>query len=403
MTIKNSRWLALLCGSCALCACARDIHVGTDVKTIAAAIKLAQPGDTVHLQPIIYHDFAGFFAKQGEPGKPVTLDGHGATIECADPLDPEKWKEVAPGVFANDNLLRLDDAVLMRWFFLWNGKMNHMNRTSKGHKAPFKKLEELQPGEWTFIEDKSREKPPSKQIFGTFYVKIPAGQKLADAHICAPMRSAGVQLSGANAHLVIKNITSTHPYNDGFNIHGDCRDVVFENIRAIECGDDGISAHEAAEYRVDGLVSIGNSTGIADTVKAHTSYNHVFIAGIHAIDLLFIMDGTYKVENAVILSSSEHPLTLGAGTGEHGTLQLTNVLIRRLGKPVPLQVQKDATLHAQRLTVENTDVSAHGTATFEDCLINGKAKPDGLPTTGADKAKLIKEVVPAEYQAEFTR
>lgn len=384
----------------------RDIHVGTDAKTIAAAIKLAQPGDTIHLQPIVYHDYAGFYGKQGEPGRPVTLDGHGATLEGADPLDPAQWQEVAPGLFANDHLLPpryLDQAVLVRWFFLWDGKMNHMDRTSKGHKAPFKKLEELQPGEWTFVEDKAREQPSSNQICGTFYVKIPVGQKLADAHICAPMRSAGVQLSGANAHLVIKNLTCTHPYNDGFNIHGDCRDVVFENIRAIECGDDGISAHESAEYRVDGLVSIGNSTGIADTVKAHTSYNHVFIAGIHAIDLLFIMEGHYKVENAVILSSSEHLLVLGAGAAEPCALQLDNVLIRRLGKPEPLQVQKRATLQAKRVTLENTDVAARGTATFEDCLINGKARPEGSSAAGADKAKLIKTVVPADYQAEFAR
>ncbi len=382
----------------------RDLRVGVDVKTIAEAIKKAQPGDTVHLQPIVYHDFAGFFAKQGAPGKPVTLDGHGATLEGSDPLDPKQWKEVAPGLFANDNLLpRLDDAVLTRWFFLWNGKMNHMNRTSKGPKAPFKKMEELQPGEWTFVQDKAREKPPSKQVFGTFYVKIPAGQKLADAHISAPMRSAGVQLSGANAHLVIRNITATHVYNDGFNIHGDCRDVVFENIRAIGCGDDGISAHESAEYRVDGLVSIGNSTGITDTGGAHTSYNHVFIAGCLGYDLFFLNNGRYQVANAVVLSSSEHPLDVSANQDEHCELILDNVLLRRLGKTVPAQVTKGATLQAKRVTVEDMDLTAGGVVTFENCLVNGKAKPEGTPATGADKAQLIKAVVPAGYQAEFTR
>ena len=385
---------------------AHDIRVGTDVKTIHDAIKLAQPGDTIHLQPIIYHDYAGFYGKKGAPGQPITLDGHGATLEGSDPLDPAKWKEVSPGLFANDELVparNLDDAVLMRWFFLWDGKMNLMGRTSKGRKAPFKNLEDLQPGEWTFVEDKSREQSGSKRIAGTFYVKIPAGLKLADAHIRAPLRSAGVQLSGDNAHLVIKNLTCTHPYNDGFNIHGDCRDVVFENIRAIECGDDGISAHESAEYRVDGLVSIGNSTGIADTVKAHTSYNHVFIAGIHAMDLLFIMNGRYKVENAVILSSSEHPLSFSARDDEHCELCLDNVLIRRLGKPEPLLAQKNTLLRAKRVTLENTDVLVKGEAQFDDCLINGKARPDGSKAAGADKAKLIKEVVPPEYQAQFTQ
>jgi HEAT repeats len=385
---------------------ARDIRVGVDVKTIHEAIKLAQPGDTIHLQPIVYHDYAGFYGKKGEPGRPVTLDGHGATLEGSDPLDPAKWKEVSPGLFANGDLLParyLDDAVLVRWFFLWDGQMNLMGRTSKGKKAPFKKLEDLEPGEWTFIEDKSREKAGSKLVAGTFYVKIPPGQKLADARICAPVRSAGVQLSGDNAHLVIRNLTCTHPYNDGFNIHGDCRDVVFENIRAIECGDDGISAHESAEYRVDHLVSIGNSTGIADTVAAHTSYNHVFIAGIHAMDLLFIMNGRYKVENAVILSSSEHPLSFSARDGEHCELSLHNVLIRRLGKPEPLLAQKNTLLRARCVTLENTDVLAKGEVQFDDCLINGRAKPDGSKATGADKATLVKEVVPPEYQSQFAQ
>ena len=382
----------------------RDIRVGADVKTIQDAIKLAQPGDTIHLQPIVYHDYAGFYGKKGAPARPITLDGHGATLEGSDPLDPAKWKEVSPGLFANDDLVparNLDDAVLVRWFFLWDGKMNLMGRTSKGKKAPFKKLEDLQPGEWTFVEDKSREQPGSKRIAGTFYVKIPAGQKLAAAHICAPVRSAGVQMSGDNAHLVIRNITATHPYNDGFNIHGDCRDVVFENIRAIECGDDGISAHESAEYRVDGLVSIGNSTGITDTVAAHTSYNHVFIAGCHAYDLYFLNNGRYKVGNAVVLSSSEHPLTVSARDGEHCELSLDNVLIRRLGKPEPAQVQKNTLLRAKRFTLENTEMLTPGDATFEDCLVNSKAKPDGSKAAGADKMKLIKEIVPPAYQSQF--
>lgn len=374
-----------LCGQ-SVSADGRDIRVGTDVKTIAEAIKLAQPGDTIHLQPIVYRDYAGFHGKKGSPGKPITLDGHGATLEGSDPLDPAKWKEVSPELFANDNLLpRLDTAVITRWFFLWNGKMNHMGRTSKGKKAPFKKPEDLQPGEWTFVEDKSRTKTSARQIFGTFYVKLPPGQKLADANIAAPIRSAGVQMSGNNAHLVIKNITATHPYNDGFNIHGDCRDVVFENIRAIECGDDGISAHESAEYRVDGLVSIGNSTGITDVGNAHTSYNHVFIAGILAHDLYFLNNGRYKVENAVVLSLSEHPLVVTARDGEHCELILDNVLIRRLGVPEPARVEKNAVVLAKRVTLENMGATALG------------------EPPGADRTKLIKEIVPSEYQAQFTQ
>jgi hypothetical protein len=217
------------------------------------------------------------------------------------------------------------------------------------------------------------------------------------------MRSAGVQMSGDNAHLVIRNLTATHPYNDGFNIHGDCRDVVFENIRAIECGDDGISAHESAEYRVDGFVSIGNSTGITDTVAARTSYNRVFIAGCHGFDLYFLDNGRYKLTNAVVLSSAQNPFVLTGRDDQHAEMTLENVLIRRIGPHKSAEVAKTAALEARRVTFENLDLNVRGEVKFENCIINGKPMPQGAPATGADRAKLIEDVVPAEYQKQFAR
>ena len=371
-------------------ASARDIRVGEDVKTIAAAIKLAQPGDTIHLQPIVYRDYAGFYGKKGEPGKPITLDGHGATLEGSDPLDPKQWTEVSPGLFEASKLLtRLDDPIIMRWFFLWDGKMNHMGRTSKGKKAPFKKVEDLQAGEWTFVQDHARGKAMANQIFGSFFIRLPAGQKLPDARIFVPVRSVGVGLGGANAHLVIRNITATHPHNDGFNIHGDCRDVVFENIRAIECGDDGVSAHESAEYRVDGLVAIGNSTGITDTVAAKTTYRHVFLADNLAFDLYFLNDGRYAVSDAVVLSSSEHALQVSGGKDQHSELRLDNVLIHREGSKGSVSVAKDATLFARRFTLEGDELKS-----------GGKVETDGAP---AERQVLIESLVPSEYRSRLAQ
>ncbi len=369
---------------------ARDIHVGEDVKTIAAAIKLAQPGDTIHLQPIVYRDYAGFYGKKGELGKPITLDGHGATLEGSDPLDPKQWTEVSPGLFEASKLLtRLDDPIIMRWFFLWDGKMNHMGRTSKGKKAPFKKAEDLQAGEWTFVQDHARDKAVANQIFGSFFIRLPAGQKLTDARIFVPVRSVGVGLGGANAHLVIRNITATHPHNDGFNIHGDCRDVVFENIRAIECGDDGVSAHESAEYRVDGLVAIGNSTGITDTVAAKTTYRHVFLADNLAFDLYFLNDGRYAVSDAVVLSSSEHALQVSGGKDQHSELRLDNVLIHREGSKGSVSVAKEAALFARRFTLEGDELKS-----------GGKVETDGAP---AERQALIESLVPLEYRSRLAQ
>lgn len=354
----------------------RDIHVDPDagddaliagpVKTISRAIRIAKPGDTIHLKPMVYRDYAGFYGVRGEPGKPITLDGHGATLEGSDPLDPAQWYEVKPGLFRGKIRPTMDHGMLGRWFFLWNGKMNHMGRTSKGPSAPFKKIEDLQPYEWTFVEEASEPQTNRMKIVGDFYLKLPPGQKLADANIFVPIRSAGVQFSGSkanhNAHLVIRNLTATHPYNDGFNIHGHCEDVLFENIRAIECGDDGISAHETAEYRVDGFVSIGNSTGICDTGASITSYNRVFIRDCLAFDLYFLDTGRYSVSNSVVLSSAVRPLHV-TGRKMHDrpcTLKLDNVYIRRVTNKNEVLVSKYSELDARRVTLLGLDFKATG-------------------------------------------
>lgn len=369
---------------------ARDIRVGEDVKTIAAAIRLAQPGDTIHLQPIVYRDYVGFYSKKGEAGRPVTLDGHGATLEGSDPLDPKQWAEISPGLFEAKELLpRLDEAMLMRWFFLWDGRMNRMGRTSKGRKAAFLKPLELKPGEWTFVRDGSRDKTGSSQVFGSFFIRLPQGQKLTDARIFVPVRSAGVQLSGANAHLVVRNLTATHPYNDGFNIHGDCRDVVFENIRAIECGDDGISAHESAEYRVDGFVGVGNSTGITDTVAAKTSYRHVFLADNLAFDLYFLNDGRYALADAVVLSTGEHALQVAGGKEQRSELRVDNVLILREGPKGSAAVAQGSAIFARRFTLEGDTLKANGVLEY-----------DGSP---ADRRALVESVVPPQYRPRLAQ
>lgn len=383
----------------AACVHARDLRVGIDpdVPTIHHAIKLAAPGDTIHLEAgKVYHDYAGFYGKKGEPGKPIILDGHGATLEGSDPLDPAQWREVSPGLFAADDLLpNLSEAVIGRWFFLFDGKMQLMGRTSKGRSEPLKKPEDLQPGEWTFVKDPSREKPPSKAIFGSFFIRLAPGTALADAKIAVPVRSAGVQFGGDNAHLVIRNLTATHPYNDGFNIHGDCRDVVFENIRAIECGDDGISAHESAQYRVDGFVSIGNSTGICDTGTAQTSYRNVFIADCVGFDLYFLDEGRYSLTNAIIFSSAQNPLTVTGRADGDCRLDMENVYFRRLVEPRKAIIAHGAVLAAHRCTFEGIVFQSAGTAVWTDSILEGDIREPG--EKGAH-LETLQKLIPETHQ-----
>lgn len=363
----------------------RDLRVGIDpdMPTIAHAIKAALPGDTIHLEPKVYRDYAGFYGKKGEPGKPITLEGHGATLDGSDPLDPAGWTEVSPGLFANPDLLpRFDAAMLARWFFLWNGTVNRMGQASKGKSEPLIAPEDLSPGEWTFVRDLSRDIPESRQIFETFYLKIAPGKSLEEESIFVPVRSAGVQFSGDNTHLVIRNLTARYPYNDGFNIHGDCRDVVFENITAMGCGDDGISAHESAQYRVHGFVSIGNSTGICDTGTAQTSYENVYIAECVSVDLYFLDEGRYALRDVLVDSSAQQPFILTGREEGEARMSMENVYFRRLVEPRIGQVALRATLSAKDCTFEGMELRLVGKATFDHCLLNGM--PSSAGATGAN-------------------
>lgn len=376
---------------------ARDLYVGEDpeIPNIARAIRLAEPGDTIHLKAgEVYPEVAAFHGKRGEEGRPIVLDGHGAILDGSDPIDPTAWKDLGDGLYAHADLLPLNAAILSRWFFLWDGEVRRMGRASKAKSAPFKEPGGLRPGEWTFVPEPSEGGGKTEGARGSFYLKLAPGRRLEDENIRAPLRSAGVQLSGENAHLVIRNLTARHPYNDGYNIHGHCEDVLFENITAIGCGDDGISAHETAQYRVRGFVSIGNSTGICDTVAAVTDYENVFIADCVSYDLYFLDRGRYTLTNALVLSSAMHPFTVTGREDGECRLRMENVVFRRLVEPREALVTQRAFLEAVRCRFDGLRFRVTGEAKWADCLIDGQ--PSEAGAKGPDEAAL-KGLVPDHY------
>ena len=346
------------------------------VKTIARAMRLAQPGVTIHLAPAVYHETADFTNKSGEPGRPITLDGHGAVLEGSEPVTEADWESLGNGVYRKVKLLpRIDAAMIGRWFFLWDGKMNHMGRTSKGPSAPLKQPADLQPGEWTYVAPED-----------AFYLRIPPEQSLDAAHIRYPARTNGVAFGGKGAHLVVRNLVATHVYNDGYNVHGTQRDLVLENIGAIECGDDGFSAHEDGECRIDGFVSIANSTGLCDTVSSVTHYRNVYISGCLGYDVFFIGNSPHSIENGVVESNaarafeaSQHFDRVQRGWSD---VRLSQVLIRRVGDgPAEVRVNRSARVDADRCTFLglNIQVAPGGAMMAERCTISGnETKPELL-------------------------
>lgn len=345
------------------------------VKTIARAIQIAAGGDTIHLVPARtpFKEMATFHNKSGAPGRPIVLDGHGATLSGCEPLRVEDWETRSPGLYRNSKLSAPQDSIIGRYYFIFDGKMHHMGRTSKGAKKPWIQPDQLQPGEWTYSAEER-----------AFYIKIRPGQRLDECRIETPMRANGVAFAGECNHIVIRNITATHVWNDGFNIHGKTRDIVFENIKAIDCGDDGLSAHDDCEVRVDNFVSVGNSTGICNVGNSTSVNERVFVRGCLAHGLYFLDSNKHIVRNSIVYASGEQSVVV-RGDAKEGvcTVQMENVAVirddvralneTRSGRVGDITVGRRGVLEAKRLTLYGLGLQvAGGTGTLMNSVLGGE-------------------------------
>jgi len=338
--------ILLACLAAALPANGRELLVGPSgqYKTIQQAIGQAQAGDVIKLLPsdAPYREVAVFNNKSGEAGKPIILDGGGATLDGSEPLRADEWEEVSPGLFRSTMLperLKMGSSRLGRHFFVFDGAINRMGRVSKGKRAPWKAPAELAPGEWTYVETEK-----------AFYLRLQEGSTLSSVRV--PERSDGVSLRGNCEHLVIRNLTATHVWNDGFNIHGRSRDIRFENVRAIECGDDGISAHEDCRIEVDGLLSRGNATGFCHINQSQSQNRNIVIEDCAAYGVYVLDQSKNTLQDAIIRRSGVYVVRVS----EEATLALENVLLE--DAPPASQgvlVERGATLDAQRLSSWGVD------------------------------------------------
>jgi len=348
-----------------------DAHPGTQessFKTTAKAIKTAQPGDTVVIAKVDFpiHEMLTIQNKSGVPGLPITIDGQGNLFTGCDPIKPEDWLEVRPGVYRNDHLVpglkvgsKGNAATSQRYFMVWDGAQNRMGRSSKGSQTPFVALDQLKPGEWTYVESEI-----------AFYIAIDPAKKLADYKIEAPIRQNGVSISGTCTHWVLRNINTTHVINDGFNIHGHTEDFVFENITSTECGDDGLSAHERCEVTVHGFVSRRNSTGIAHGDAVSSTNDHLVLEDNYGCNLL-LMNGTHVFTNSTVSA-------IAPAGGRYG-------------------------IHLMNLPVAGSDVTTN--VKFVDCQIPFPPNPDpnGKPPFMVDDGAKVEFSGSTKLDGDITR
>ncbi len=319
-------------------------------KTIAKALSKAGPGDTVNLaKGQVFKESVKIGNFAGEPGRPLTVDGHGALINGLVPLDLSLWAPAGEGLFKSESFYRniISSGELSsykgdpkglhyRFFFVFDGKMQRMGRTCKARCAPFKKPEALAPGEWTFDEGSS-----------AYYIKTD-GRSLADCKIEYPSLLNGVALSGNCSNIVIRGIAATGVVNDGFNIHGRSSNLRFESIVAFECGDDGVSAHEECDFDLDGFASYGNATGVCNIGKSKCGLSRMRLEGAVTKELYSMDEAVFDVRDSFVdASSGEMPVSV-AGNNSKGffsKMKLRNVAIVNLsGSDKLISVQKSCSL-----------------------------------------------------------
>jgi len=340
---------------------------GGPVRTLAKAVSLLQPGDTLHLavtdEPYretltLGDDFGGV------QGRPTTIDGHGATITGCDPLRWESWQPAGEGLYKSttfmDELQEFSDgSKIGRVFLVFDGVAQHMGRSMKGKKAHFKSPGDLQPGEWTFVEGER-----------AFYLKITGTPETAKVE--APYRRNGLTVRApkiAATHVVVKNLIVCRVLNDGYNLHGSSRDFLLQNIAALECGDDGISPHETNEVEIDGFWSVGNSTGMGNGFLSKTVARNVRLEGNLGHQVMTGHAPSTQLTNAIIIAKpGTEPVNI---TNSQDTkLAMDNVIIASPAGQKVLLIAKSST-EARRLTVFGPSWEVGGSATVTESVIGG--------------------------------
>lgn len=306
-------------------------------RSIAAAIAKAKPGDTVNLAPgRVFREGVKIKSFKATKESPLIIDGHGSSIYGATPLDEKLWSKQGDGLFKSESLFAAlkrnpefgmfnnGEALLYRVFFIFDGKLQRMGRSCKGYCAPFKKTEALLPGEWTFDAASS-----------TFFIKTD-GRSLGESKIEMPAILSGVAISGkGNANIVIRNLAVRRVLNDGFNIHDSGVALRFENIAAIECGDDGVSAHEDCEFEIDGYASYGNMTGVCNIGNTVCRLSRMRLEGDVARELFSLEAASFDVRDSFIDASiSEYAITAASNQkkGLFSKIGMENVLVVNLSK-----------------------------------------------------------------------
>ena len=297
-------------------------------RNFKSALDAAKDGDTIKILKMEFTIYDSIIVRNR---KNLTVDGMFNTFSGLEKADHNNWKQVSPGLWKRD--INTNTGISMRYFMVINGKLNRMGRLFKApNRIPYKKVSELKDNEWTVIAGKDVKGKRTKPY--SIYLKLPVQiSDISQADVKEPRINHlnGVEISGKCSNLTFKNMVCRNFWNDGYNIHNHAYNIVFDTICAIDCGDDGISAHEDCEIKVKNFVSLGNSTGICHIQQVTASHVNCYIEGALGKDIFFKNDKSNRLNNVLknvfVKTSSIGGVCLGAAPQDKLTIDKLTVVL----------------------------------------------------------------------------
>ncbi|HPA19540.1 MAG TPA: family 20 glycosylhydrolase [Verrucomicrobiae bacterium] len=260
------------------------------LRTAQRAVDRAGAGDTIHLFP------KGAVVRQAivlRGKERLTIEGNGVTLTGADLLPSEGWEDLGGDLARR----RLPRTPMDRHLLIVAEKLQRMGRSPTVGRA-FPAPEELVAGQFAWV--------PIDEKGGWLYVRGPR------KHLQWSVRLYGLAIQNGNRDLVIRNLNCRHALNDGFNIHGDSQGLSFENISGYENFDEGFSAHETSQCRIDVGRFWGNDNAVADVGESQTNYRRCEFRDSVSVDVLF-QGGLHALDGCVVRAAGAKALSITPG------------------------------------------------------------------------------------------
>ena len=231
-------------------------RISGPVRTLARAVVLAGPSDTIHLvntgHP--YQEDLRLFGRRhsGIPTLPFRVIGNGAVISGAKPVPAVSWRSIG-------GLWQLAPRRKGHFLLLRDGKplpRHHLDRS-----APEPVLESIPDGHWTVWRAKIYYRTAELIDMGIANLSIAGGD-------------CGITLYAVR-HVRIENLVIRHWRLDGISAPGRCHDVVLRNVSCRQNARAGLVVSGTSQIRGDTIELSGNRAhslliedfGLADIVN----------------------------------------------------------------------------------------------------------------------------------------